>query len=78
MKIEKKIDFTVDKGKLTSENHPNCPECGSSNTSSRYANCLCHITDSEGLRPTCWSMPVCNSCGHQGYYNSKGIYWYGG
>ena len=64
--------------KLTTKNHPNCPECGSSNTSSQYVSCLCHTTDAEGRRPTCWSMPVCNECGHTGYYNSEGIYWYGG
>lgn len=76
MQIKRKADFTVDKNKLTSENHPDCPECGSEDTGWRYVNCKCHTTNYEGTEPTCWSMPVCNKCHHQGYFNSEGIYWY--
>jgi len=69
------VDVNVmhDKGNLTIENHPTCPECGSADTEVVAANCMCHRTY-DG--PTCWRKPVCNACGKQGYANSEGIYWY--
>ncbi len=60
----------IQKEELTIENHPNCPECKSNNTEVRvvYGACKCGCG--------CWSNPVCNNCGHVGYMNSEGIYWY--
>lgn len=54
-------------------NHPLCPECGSSDTHIAPSNCPCCRTW-EGA--TCWSAPECRACGHEGYANSDGIYWY--
>ena len=58
-----------EKEELTIENHPNCPECGSSNTEqiTDYGRCLC--------RCDCWSHPECLDCGYTGFMNSEGIYW---
>jgi len=55
--------------KLTLLNHPNCPNCGSSNTTEKidYGRCLCG--------GNCWSHPECLDCGYGGYMNSEGIFW---
>lgn len=51
-----------------------CPICKSEDIDEEYISCLCHRTY-EGSGRTCWTAPICNSCGFSGDGNSDGGMW---
>lgn len=71
--LEDNVKTKGKKVKLTIENHPTCPNCGSKKTKIIPQSCSCTRVW-EG--PTCWSVPYCEDCYFTGYANSEGIYWY--
>ena len=52
------------------EDHPGpCPRCGGMEIHHKHATCLCNC------EPTCWTFPICDKCGYEGYANSEGNSW---
>jgi len=50
-------------------NRDKCPACGSKNIRYEDSGCRCNC------HPSCWSHPVCMSCGLTGDGNSEGGIW---